>query len=102
MTLTAEANLRADGRDTGITGPSFDCGRASNQTEHAICASHDLWAMDRTMANIYYFFRENTSTQVSQEFLTSQRNWLSRRNACGNDTACLMERYSSRIFDFGG
>lgn len=99
--ISAEKNLRSDNLQTGITGPSFDCAKAATPTEFAICDSRDLWALDRAMASLYFFYRENTNTSVSREFLDSQRSWLRRRNSCADNTACLLERYSSRLFDFG-
>lgn len=99
--LSAERNLRQDGLKTGIVGPSFDCSKASTLTEFRICSHPDLWAMDRAMANLYFYFRDNSDAYRSQEFLASQRSWLARRNRCLDDFGCLYERYSSRLFDFG-
>lgn len=99
--LLAERNLRQDGLKTGIMGPNYDCSKSSTRTEFAICTSNDLWAMDRVMASLYFYFRENTDVQRSQEFLSSQRDWLARRDQCQEDLDCLFERYSSRLFDFG-
>lgn len=99
--LSAEQNLRRDGLQTGISGPSYDCSRSSTRTEFAICDTPDLWPMDRAMANLYSYYRENVDTSRSQEFLSSQRAWLSRRDQCADDITCLYERHSSRLFDFG-
>ena len=99
--LSAEENLRRDGLHTGISGPSYDCSRSSTRTESAICETPDLWARDKAMANLYFYYRENVDASRSQEFLSSQRAWLSRRDQCSDDIACLYERYSSRLFDFG-
>lgn len=99
--FTAEARLRRDGIGTGIVGPSYDCGKAATDTELAICASPDLWAMDRAVSNLYFIFRRAAASVERTAFLEGQRAWLVRRNACGGDRACLMERYSSRLFDMG-
>lgn len=99
--LSAEQNLRRDGLQTGISGPSYDCSKSSTRTEFAVCDTPDLWAMDRAMASLYFYYRENADASRSQEFLSSQRAWLSRRDQCADDTSCLYERYSSRLFDFG-
>lgn len=98
--LSAEQNLRGDGLQTGISGPSYDCSRSSTPTEFAVCDTPDLWAMDRAMANLYFYYRENVDESRSKEFLSSQRAWLSRRDQCSDDINCLYERYSSRLFDF--
>lgn len=99
--LKAEKNLRTDGLPTGVSGPSYNCSNSSTRTEFAICSSPDLWSMDRAMASIYSYFRNNSNAHRSQEFLSSQRAWLRRRDQCGDDLICLRERYSSRLFDFG-
>lgn len=99
--LRAESELRAAGVDTGITGPSFNCSRAATPTETAICGSQELWTLDRAVANLYFLFREAADSTKGQAFLKDQRAWLQRRDACGADTSCLMERYSSRLFDLG-
>ena len=99
--LTAEASLRRDGVSTGIVGPSYDCGKAATDTELVICASPDLWAMDRAVSNLYFLFRRAAASAERTAFLDDQRAWLARRNACGGLQACLMERYSSRLFDMG-
>lgn len=99
--LSAEQNLRKDGLQTGISGPSYDCSRSSTRTEFAVCETPDLWAMDRAMANLYFYYRKIFDVSRSKEFLSSQRAWLSRRDQCAGDITCLYERYSSRLFDFG-
>lgn len=99
--IQAEANLRADGLETGVTGPSFDCALAASPTEQALCASNSLWTLDRVMANVYFHYKGASAGQEAQEFLNTQRSWLKRRDECGDDIACLSERYSSRLFDFG-
>lgn len=99
--LLTEANLRRDDLTTYLNGPSYNCRKAETRTEHAICSSVDLWALDRAMSNLYFYFRNNSTTTKSQGFLASQRNWLARRDECGSNVACLAERYRSRLFDFG-
>lgn len=76
-------------------------GKAATDTELVICASPDLWAMDRAVSNLYFLFRRAAASAERTAFLDDQRAWLARRNACGGLQACLMERYSSRLFDMG-
>lgn len=100
--IDAERRLRGENKPTGITGPSFDCTKAATNTEVAICRSKDLWVLDHAMAEIYFFHRNHSSSELSRYFLDTQRDWIKRRNNCNGDTRCLSERYSSRIFDLGG
>ncbi|MFC6496499.1 hypothetical protein ACFP8Z_02535 [Gemmobacter lanyuensis] len=99
--LRTEENLRAHGKNTGITGPSFDCGLAASETETAICSSRDLWTLDRVMSRVYFYYKRMANGAQASAFLNTQRSWLTRRDECGGDVACLRERYSSRLFDFG-
>ena len=99
--ISAEKNLRDNGLPTGIFGPSYNCGKAAADSEIAICGSRDLWALDQAMANIYLAFRKSTNSDDSQSILSTQRAWLVRRNNCGSNESCLLERYYSRLFDFG-
>jgi len=99
--LSAERDLRHDGLTTGIDGPSYNCAKASTRTEFAICASPDLWVLDRAIASIYGYFRSNSSAHRAQDFLASQRSWLARRNRCSDDQGCIAQRYTSRMMEFG-
>lgn len=99
--LRSEENLRLDGFDTGISGPSFDCRRATTDSEVSICSSATLWAMDRAVSYLYTILRSNTPPHVGNEFLAQQRHWLAHRDRCGGDHACLIRRYRSRLADLG-
>ncbi len=99
--LSAEQNLRSDGLDTGITGPSYDCLKSSTPTEHGICAHRELWAIDRVMANLYTYLRDNSDAGRKAELVSTQKLWLARRDQCADAFGCLYERYASRLFDFG-
>ena len=99
--LSTEENLRRQGLPTGISGPSFDCAKAATRTERTICATPDLWTADRAMSALYFHYKRNAGAYRARDFLTSQRAWLGRRNACGDNLSCLVERYSSRLFEFG-
>lgn len=98
--ISAEANLRRDGLQTGLVGPSFDCSHAGTPTELSICNSQDLWALDNSVASLYFFYRRNQSADRGAEFLESQKAWLKLRDRCGANLDCLIEQYISRIFDF--
>ena len=97
--IAAEARLRADGFSTGLPGPSYNCEKAATPTEHTICSSRDLWAMDRVISNLYFDFRDNSDKNLSRKILSSQKKWLRLRNSCGANIECLMERYSSRLLE---
>ena len=97
----AEACVSASAGEPMVYGPSFDCAKSATRTEYALCDSKDLWAMDQAMASLYFFFRENMTSDLSRNFLNSQRRWLKSRNMCGTNKRCLEEKYQIRLSEFG-
>ena len=73
--------------------PSFDCEKAGNAAEKAICQNELLKMMDRTMARLYRPARKAGGRPVA----ATQRKWMKARNACKDEYACLREKYTSRI-----
>lgn len=88
---------------------SFDCNKATTETEVAICADFDLSIDDRIIS---YLFKKHLewrkgreawfsgqALEVSrQEIITDQTNWLIEiRNVCGGNLDCLTRTMDSRI-----
>ena len=77
---------------------SYNCSNAATPTEHAICNHRDLANMDVEMATLYgvvgkmpmMMGERGAEEAAAQTFLTT-------RNDCGDDTACLNSAYSTRI-----
>lgn len=78
---------------------SFDCSKASGNTERAICESYKLRAFDSSIYNAY-------SRLVNQirdgggdiyEIQKSQRDWIKRRNICDSDVKCLKSEMQLRL-----
>ena len=55
---------------------SFDCNKATTETEIAICSDPELSALDKTMAEIW------GSQEREPDEIKLQANWLVSRNAC--------------------
>lgn len=101
--LSEFKNISADGCDIEDSeaaaeeniGPSFDCDKASTPTEYAICASDDLSALDRVLADAYKVAKGlDNSTTLRDE----QRQWNKERSStCGDDVECLSRMYQERI-----
>ncbi len=70
--------------------PSFDCSRARQNAEIAVCADPQLAALDRELTDQY----NKISTP---NIIASQRSWLSERRACSFDIDCLRSSYNQRI-----
>jgi uncharacterized protein YecT (DUF1311 family) len=99
--ISATSRVQEEGLETGIVGPSFDCSRAQADAEYAICSSQELWAFDRAMASLYFFYKRDAGTRLADSFLQSQRAWLRERNSCAFDERCLKNSYMDRLADFG-
>jgi uncharacterized protein len=86
---------------------SFDCNKATTETEIAICDSPELSALDERMSGVYVRGRQVTKNVSGSnlEIQTDQIDWLNKRNQCGAETSCLLNAYQTRIeelkeFDF--
>ncbi|AOK32694.1 MULTISPECIES: lysozyme inhibitor LprI family protein [Burkholderia] len=83
---------------------SFDCARASNAAERAICASPALGELDVRMATYYEILqraRPADEGMAYREFRDAlrgdQQSWRQRvRDACGGRIACLTNAYTAR------
>jgi len=66
-------------------GASFNCAKAATATEHAICGSPQLSALDGRLGDVY-----DQRVALDPGLRQIQRGWLAARNAgCGADRACL-------------
>lgn len=89
LTLVTPIRLEAAER------PSFNCAKAAaTVTENAICRSDALALLDREIAALYR--QRRTRAPSAQSFDTNQRQWLTVRDACGDDVACLDRQMSER------
>src|SRR5262249_54752166 len=86
------------------SGPSFDCKRAKNEVELAICATPDLATADRQMAAAYAALLAKLSGPARQHLLKDQEHWLAIRNdACAGTRDevidCINRRTAARIIN---
>ena len=82
-------------------GPSFDCAKADNTVDRAICKSAALAKADREMASAYTALLDKLSGTAKDELVKEQVRWIANRNrACGANPDgiedCLKNRYASR------
>ena len=70
---------------TAAAQPMPDCRQAKTATERAICASPELAAADKAMAQAYAAFRAQLPPEQQLALLADQRRWITRRTgACGD------------------
>jgi uncharacterized protein len=86
--------------------PSFDCAKASNASERAVCKSPDLAKADRELAGLYAALVAKLSGPAKESLEKSQVRWIVGRNrACQPNEdpdvieRCLSTRYADRIGD---
>ncbi|MDP1839565.1 MAG: DUF3298 domain-containing protein [Reyranella sp.] len=86
-------------------GPSFDCAKASNAIDRAICKDKDLAKADREMVALYSALLGRLSGPAKEALQKGQVQWIVNRNrgCTGSDadlmTRCLTTRYENRIAD---
>lgn len=77
--------------------PSFDCAKATSETETLVCNTPALAALDRRLAEVYAAAKaKNPGSTVVAE----QRGWVKGRDDCwkSDDTPrCVEEEYKTRI-----
>lgn len=77
--------------------PSFDCGKASNFSEKAICTDTLLGKLDGALAENYkYMLASDIGDGARNDLKTTQKKWLAERNKC-EDNQCLASVYRKRI-----
>lgn len=72
--------------------PSFDCSRASSKTEREICSNTTLARVDVYTASMYRCLLEHSPTE-REKLKADQREWLPKRNACGDEVGCIRGAY---------
>jgi uncharacterized protein YecT (DUF1311 family) len=82
---------------TEEAGPSFDCRKAGNSVERAICASPVLGRLDAELAASYRERIAGLSAASAERERKRQRLWIVERDHCGPVADCLAGSYSGRI-----
>lgn len=82
--------------------PSFDCAKADNAIDRAICKNGELAKADREMVAAYTALLDRLSGAAKDELVKDQVRWIANRNrACRADPdsieACLKNRYAARL-----
>lgn len=76
---------------------SFDCTKASNFVEKAICTDSILGKLDDALSENYkYMLASNIGDGARKDLRATQKQWLSERNKCTSNK-CVTEAYRKRI-----
>ena len=77
---------------------SFDCGKAGNAVEKAICSNVELSRLDDQLAQRFRVLRDSLPQENAEQLRQSQINWIKARNKqCRADTPCLFRSYTERL-----
>lgn len=72
----------------------FDCNKASTPTEKTICADSTLSSADSRLSALFALKKQEFGSDPA--LVSTQRQWLQLRNACGDDAPCLHDAYEKR------
>ncbi|WP_448206104.1 lysozyme inhibitor LprI family protein [Azospirillum sp. sgz302134] len=93
--------LTATAAPNTTKGPSFDCARASQPVEKAVCADDALAAMDRLLDRAYRMALDGVPAEQAASLKGDQVRWLLERTrafkAANEDRAALMSLYDQRL-----
>ncbi len=77
---------------------SFSCSRALIPSEMAICNNENLLLKDEWVGEkIGEALANAESFETTELIARDHARWLSSRNQCSNDFACLEKKYDQRI-----
>ena len=92
--LLTLALLLSVGDATVGNAASFDCNKATTETEIAICADPELSFLDEKLGATW-------ASQERQPYeVKLQTNWLAKRNACEGNRTCITFYYNTHLQAF--
>lgn len=81
--------------------PSFSCSKAKTPSEKTICSDYDLSSYDRSINNAWKEAKDSAVSlddkELTEKLLSTQKEWLNKRNACGDDKVCLKNNMVVRL-----
>lgn len=75
----------------------IDCAKAASAAERTICGNYALGQAEARMSTLYGIAMSLVAMGQRGDIGDAQKQWLSAREACGADIACLTKAYSGRI-----
>jgi uncharacterized protein len=74
----------------------IDCEKADTPTERTICSTPSLLQADARMTAYFDIATQFVGMGVRGNLIESQRTFLSVRNRCGTDKACILTAYTKQ------
>ncbi len=75
----------------------LDCDKASTPAERTICRNYALGQQEARMATLFEVTTSLVAMGQRGNIQDAQREWLKKRDACGDNVGCLTHAYDARI-----
>ena len=85
------------GANGNPAAPSFDCRRAAQEDEAAVCANPNLSELDQLLAVGFHYLAKHNGKPAAQ---TLARTFLSNRKACGSKIDCIQSAYVKAMIEY--
>ena len=96
VALAVAALIGSAGQQASAAGPSFDCAKAGNWAEKAICKNDELAALDAWFGPLYGQVAQRLAGKDLDGLKARRKAWLKSRNDCKTEadgTTCMKTRY---------
>lgn len=80
----------------------LDCSKASTPADRTICRNYALGQQEARMATLFAVTTSLVAMGQRGDIQDAQRAWLDKREACGDNVACLTKAYDARIDELNG
>ncbi|MBN3835251.1 hypothetical protein [Burkholderia sp. Ac-20344] len=86
-------------RENAKPDPSFNCGKAKSEVEMEICGSYELSSFDKSVATSFsqLIKQRKSAGGATDDAIRKQREWISKRNLCGKDAACILDAMKAQL-----
>jgi uncharacterized protein len=75
----------------------LDCAKASTASDKTICKKYALGQDEARLATLFEVLTSLVAMGERGDIIDKQLQWISVREACGRNVACLSQAYRSRI-----
>lgn len=99
--LAATTTLPPSFAQAGVYAP-LNCSKATSPSERTICRDYALGQQEARLATLFGLATAFVAMGQRGDIQDAQRAWLKRRDACGENSACLTKAYDDRIAEVSG
>lgn len=80
----------------------LDCAKAASAAEKAICGNYSLGQLEARAATLFEVTTSLVAMGQRGDIQDAQRAFITQREACGADIACIRNSYATRIKQLEG